>query len=153
VSGIGELAAALAAGSARAGLAVDADLRLELTSTAGTTTARVTGNGHRVRVEAERPEVLLAAVSRADVGRAADLLAGAGITVDVRGPHGPVASLGAGTSDRLGRAVTGSRRVAIAPRGAVPLVWAGRRARTSAVVLLVALAVGTAIGRRLRAGR
>jgi hypothetical protein len=140
----GGLLTDLVAGS---GLAVEADLRLEVTSTSGTTTARVTGHGQQVRVEAERPEVLLAAVSPADVGRVADLLAGAGITVAVRGPRGPVASLGAGTSDRFGRAVTGSRRVALARRGAVRLVWSSLPARRIVLAALVVLAAGTVIGR------
>jgi hypothetical protein len=128
-----------------AALAVDADLRLQVTTAAGTTTAHVTGYGQQVRVEAERPEVLLAAVDRADVGRAADLLAGAGISVVVRGPRGPVAALGAGTSDRFGRALTGSRRVAVDRRGAVGLVWSRRPVRTGVVAVLAALAAGTAI--------
>jgi hypothetical protein len=128
-----------------AGLAMDADLRVQLTTATGTsTTAHVTGNGQRVRVETARPEVLLAAVTRADVGRAADLLADAGITVAVHGPRGPVASLGAGTSDRFGRLTTGSSRVALAPSGAARLVWASRPARAAVLALLGVLAVGIA---------
>jgi hypothetical protein len=132
-----------------AGLAVDADLQMQVTTATGTSTAvHVTGNGQRVRVEAARPEVLLAAVSRADVGRAADLLAGAGITVAVHGPRGPVAALGAGTSDRFGRLATGSPRVALARSGAVRLVWASRPARVAVIALLGVLGVG--IASRLR---
>ena len=133
-----------------AGLAVDADLRVELTTAAGeSTTARVTGNGRQVRVEAQRPEVLLAAVDRKDVGRVADLLTATGITVAVNGPHGPVVTLGAGTSDRLGRMVTGSGRVAPAPRAAMRLAWASRPVRATVVALSAAIVVA-AIGRRRR---
>ena len=140
------LAVALERGAA--GLAVDADLRLELTTEAGaSTTARVTGRGHQVSVEARRPEVLLAAVDRAQVGRVAELLTAAGITIAVRGPHGPVATLGAGTSDRLGRAVTGSDRVSVTPAAVLRLVAASRRVRTTVVAAIVVIAL---IGRLLR---
>lgn len=131
-----------------AGLAVDADLRLELTVAAGvSTTARITGHGRQVRVQADRPDVLLAAVDRTDVGRAAELLAATGITVDVHGPHGPVATLGAGTANRFGRVLTGSRRVAIAPRGAARLVGASRSVRTVAAVVVSAVLVVLAVVR------
>ena len=137
-----------------AGLAVEADLRLELRNAAGSsTTARVTGNGQQVSVEAQRPEVLLAAVDRADVGRVAELLAATGVTVAVHGPQGPVVTLGAGTSNRLGRVVTGSGRVAPAPRGVVQLAWASRQVRTAVVALASAIVAVAAIGRLRRARR
>lgn len=78
-----------------------------------------------------------------DVGRVADLLGAAGVTVDVDGPHGPVAVVGAGAAGRLGRALTGSRRVTVVPRGAVRLAWSSAPIRARAVgvsVVLVALA-------------
>ena len=135
---------------AGAGLAVDTDLRLELTTPAGdSTTARVTGTGQQVSVEADRPEVLLAAMDRADVGRVAELLTAAGITVAVRGPDGPVVTLGAGASNRLGKAFTGSGRVAPTVRGAARLVWASRQIRVT-VVALSAVAVVVAVGRLRR---
>ena len=59
--------------------------------------------------------MLLAAVDRTHVGRVAELLTATGITVAVRGPRGPLVTMGAGTSNRLGRAVTGSDRVAPRP--------------------------------------
>lgn len=121
-------------------LAVDADLRLELTTAAGASSVvRVTGHGRRVRVDAERPEVFLTELDRADVGRLADLLAAAGISVGVHGPRGPVATLGAGTSNRLGRFVTGSARVAPA-RGGALVLWANRPVRVISSALLFALA-------------
>jgi len=83
--------------------------------------------------------VLLAAVDRTHVGRVAELLTATGITVAVRGPRGPLVTLGAGTSNRLGRAVTGSDRVAPTPLGAVRLIGTGRRVRVALVALSAAL--------------
>jgi hypothetical protein len=125
-----------------AAFAVDADLRVELTTAAGTsTTARVTGHGQRLRVETGRPDLLINAVDRVEVGRAAELLAASGITVDVCGPRGRVATLGAGTSNRIGRAITGSRHVAPYLAGALRLAWATRLVRVTAVVLPAVAAV------------
>lgn len=152
MSEVDEFLAGLMAASEHnaARLAVEADLRLELTTAAGeSTTARVTGNGRQVRIEAQRPEVLLAAIDRKDVGRVAEVFTATGITVAVNGPHGAVVTLGAGTSDRLGRVVTGSGRVAPAPRAAVRLAWASRPVRATVVSLSVAIVVA-AIGRRRR---
>ena len=133
-------------GRAAGGVAVDADLQVVLTTASGTsTTARITGGGQQVRIDAQRPEVLLGAVDRTGVGRVAELLAATGITVALHGPHGPVAALGAGTSDRLGRVITGSRRVAPAPLGAVRLVWAGLPARMTVAARPAVLAVSAAI--------
>ena len=83
--------------------------------------------------------MLLAAVDRTHVGRVAELLTAAAITVAVRGPRGPLVTLGAGTSNRLGRAVTGSDRVAPPPLGAVRLIGTGRRVRVALVALSAAL--------------
>uniref|UniRef100_UPI001C68CB79 hypothetical protein n=1 Tax=Pseudonocardia pini TaxID=2758030 RepID=UPI001C68CB79 len=76
-----------------ADLVVEADLRAVLTTASGVSTpATVTARGQRVRVDAPRPELMWAALDRADVGRVADLLAATGIAVEVHGPHGPVAT-------------------------------------------------------------
>lgn len=142
-----------AAGDAAA-LHVDADLRLQVTTTAGAvTTAQVTGQGHEVRVQAQRPEVLLSAVDRADIGRLADLLAGTGVTVAVSGPHGPVATLGAAASSRWGRAVTGSARVAPVPRAALRLAVGTRAARVSVLGLVAGSVALVTIRRLLRTNR
>ncbi|MER5673629.1 hypothetical protein [Pseudonocardia alni] len=107
-----------------AAIEVDADLlvRVEL-PTGVSSTARVVGRGRRVEVHVQRPEVLAGALGRAEVGRVAEVLDGGGITVDVRGPAGPVATLGAGTRSRVGAVLTGSRRVAVVPAAAVRLGW------------------------------
>ena len=137
----------LLAAGADARLDVDADLELRVTAPAGnSTSARVTGQGQRVLVEAERrPEVLLAALNRTDVGRAADSMASCGITVAVSGPDGPVATLGAATHSRLGRAISGSSRVDPAPRAALNLALALAARAGATRVITVALAVPVAI--------
>lgn len=153
MSELDEFFAALADAPDRgtAGFAVDADLQVELTTAAGeSTTARVTGDGQRLRIATPRPDLLITAVDPVEVGRAADLLAAAGITVDIRGRRGPVASLGAGTANRVGRAVTGSRHVAPNLRGALRLAWATRLVRITAVVLPGVAAVLIAVERMRR---
>ena len=155
MSELDEFFAALAdePGRDTAGFAVDADLWLELTTAAGTsTTGRAIGHGQRLRVEVQRPDLLITAVDRVEVGRAAELLASTGITVEVCGPRGPVATLGAGTSNRVGRALTGSRHVAPHLGGALRLAWATRLVRTTAIALPAAATV-LAVMTRMRRNR
>lgn len=132
-------------------LDVDVDLRLEVTTPAGeTTAAHVSGSGQELRVDADNPEVLFSAVDRADVGRVADLLAATGITVEVFGPHGRAARVGAGTSSRLGRAVTGSARVAPDPAAAARLALTSRAARSIGLATPAAVVAYVVIRRILR---
>lgn len=132
-------------------LSVDADLRLQVTSPAGeSTTAVVTASGREVRVDVERPEVLLATVDRTDVGRVADLLAASGVTVRVMGPDGPAATIGAGTSSRFGKFITGSSAVAPAPRAAAGLALSNPALQVVAIAVPVLLAVLAAFRRRRR---
>jgi hypothetical protein len=132
-------------------LDVVADLTLHVTAPTGESTGvHVTGAGAEVHVEAERPAVLFSAVAPDDVGRVAELLAASGLVVRVTGPDGPVATVGAGVSNRLGRAVTGSGRVAPAPRAAARIAAGTRAFRTAAaglVAVLLAVA-GWAVTRR-----
>jgi hypothetical protein len=129
-----------------AGLVLDADLRVQVTTAAGeSASAHVQGNGRRINVTSDRPDVLFAAVDRADVGRMADLLAAAGVTVDVVGPVGGVATLGADVTSRVGRLVTGSTRVAVAPRAARHLVPARAVGWTVAAVGAVATAIALGV--------
>lgn len=123
-----------------AALEVAADLRLVVTAPSGeSTTARISGDGTTVHVVARRPEVLFSAVSPADVGRAADLLAASGLVAVVSGPRGLVATVGTGVHDRVGRAVTGSVRIALAPRAVLRVVAGTRAARVTAAVLALAV--------------
>lgn len=89
----------------------------------------MSGDGTTVHVVAEQPEVLFAAVSPADVGRAADVLAASGLVALVSGPRGLVATGGSGVRSPVGRAVTGSARIAPAPRAAMRIVAGTRSAR------------------------
>jgi hypothetical protein len=147
--GVGFDLAGLADGSQ---LEVEADLRLRVTTERGeSTTAHLTGRGRELRVDVERPEVLLAAVDPRDVGQVADLLAASGVTVRVVGPNGPAATVGASASGVLGRLVTGSRNVAPVPRAAVSLALSTPAARRTLAALLPAvLAVVVALLRRRR---
>jgi hypothetical protein len=121
-------------------LDVSADLRMHVTAPTGETTGvHVTGSGNELHVEAEKPAVLFSAVAPDDVGRVAELLAAAGLVVRVTGPDGPVAVVGAGVSNRVGRAVTGSARVAPAPRAAARIAASTREFRTVAAGLLAVL--------------
>jgi hypothetical protein len=121
-------------------LDVTADLTLHVTAPTGETTGvHVTGAGQEVHVEAERPAVLFSAVAPDDVGRAAELLAAAGLVVRVTGPDGAVATVGAGVDNRFGRAVTGSSRVAPAPRAAARIAVGTREFRSAAAGLVAVL--------------
>ena len=121
-------------------LDVTADLTLHVTAPTGETTGvHVTGAGQEVHVEAERPAVLFSAVAPDDVGRTAELLAAAGLVVRVTGPDGAVATVGAGVDNRFGRAVTGSPRVAPAPRAAARIAVGTREFRSAAAGLVAVL--------------
>jgi len=74
-----------------------------------------------------------------------ELLAATGITVTVHGPSGQLATLGAGASNRFGRAVTGSSRAAPVRRAALRQVWASTPLRMAAFAVPVALIVLVAI--------
>jgi hypothetical protein len=131
-------------------LQIDADLRIHVTAPTGrSATGRVTARGSEVRVEVDRPHVLLASFDRSDVGRLADLLADAGLSVQVVGPRGPAGVIGSGASSRVGRWVTGSAAVSPAPLAALrsvpgsPTAWVGGLA-------VLAVLVGAGWRRRVR---
>lgn len=148
VGGAGLDLAALADGTP---LAVEADLRLEVTTPEGeSTSAHVTGHGGDLRVEVDRPGVFLSVLDPRDVGQAADLLAASGITARVIGPDGPVATIGAAASSRLGRAATGSANVAPVPRAAAQLVVGSRPVRVGAALTVAAALVAVVAGVVLR---
>ncbi len=142
-------------------LQVQADLRIDVDGVP----ARLTAEGDRLTLQSSRPERAWAAapalVGRAAgprwVGRAADVLADAGLTVDVVGPQGVVVSLGDGVGSRLGRAVTGSSAVRPgAPAAVVGSAWrwarlVARPATATAGVVVLAALVGVLARRRGRA--
>ncbi|SDP34319.1 hypothetical protein SAMN05660199_03673 [Klenkia soli] len=142
-------------------LAVRADLTLQ----AGGTTARLTGDGADLVLASTDPIGLWRAVTdlpwpagatarsgpRA-VGELAGLLAAQGLHVDVTGPHGRVAELGAGVSSPLGRALTGSSAVrAGSARTVLATVPRGPRwGLLAGAALVVLLALRRASGGRSR---
>jgi hypothetical protein len=127
----------------------------------GSTGGSVRGDGPVLRVTTEDPAVAWDAVAQAAPGGApalaalADALHGQGLAVEVSGPQGVLATVGAGADSALGRALTGSRHVRPGrPAALRPLVLAQLRARARRrAPLLVALAVGVLLAARRRAGR
>ena len=83
----------------------------------GSTTGRARGDGAVLRVSTEDPVVAWDAVAEAArggasaLGRLADALHEQGLAVEVSGPQGVLATVGAGAESVVGRAVTGSRHV------------------------------------------
>ena len=86
------------------------------------------------------------------LGRAADLLADAGITVDVTGPDGVIARLGDNAGSRLGRLATGSSAVHFgSPRVLLSTLSAGFPVRRFGVAAAAVIAlVGVFVARRRR---
>ncbi len=126
---------------------IEADLRLAVTAPDGrSTTAHVVGEGSTLRVETPRPDVLLAAVDRGDVGPLADALDAAGISVSVSGPNGRVATIGSAASSRVGKLLTGSANTEFRVREVLP------RAAGPVAVLAVA-AIGALLVRATRSRR
>lgn len=126
---------------------IDADLRIAVTAPDGrSTTAHAVGEGSTLRVDTPHPDVLLAAVDRADVGVLADALDAAGISVSLSGPNGPVAVIGSAVSSRAGRLLTGSANTEIRVRAVLPRAAAPVAVLTAAA--LVALLVRATRGRR-----
>ncbi|MDT7581214.1 MAG: hypothetical protein QOK35_2478 [Pseudonocardiales bacterium] len=124
-----------------AGLEIEADLALVVTTPDGrSTTAHVVGEGSSLRITAARPDVLLGAVDRADVGPLADALDAVGISVHLDGPGGRVATIGSAASSRFGRLLTGSANTDVARGVVLRRAWAPAAAVAS-VAAAVALVV------------
>jgi hypothetical protein len=120
-------------------LEIEADLALVVTAPDGrSTTARAVGEGSSLRIETARPDVLLAAVDRTDVGPLADALDAAGVSIHVNGPRGRVATIGSAASSRFGRILTGSRNADVRPDAVLRRVYAPAVA-VGVVAVLVAL--------------
>ena len=127
----------------------------------GSTSGTAHGDGAVLRVRADDPVAAWAALAGAAptgadaLGRLADLLHGEGLAVQVSGPDGPLATVGAGADSALGSAVSGTRHVQPGRLGALrPLVAAqlsrvaARRRRS----LLLAVLAGAALAVRRRRG-
>ncbi len=122
-------------------LAFDGDLTFSVEGPAGVSAGTVRGDGATLRVHADDPVVAWdAALGSVSTGPAllsavAELLHDEGVVVEVSGPGGRVATVGAGIDSPLGRVLAGSRRVQLGRPAAVrPLAVAQlrRTARTQA---------------------
>jgi len=139
-------------------------VRADLEVVVGDVTARLTGDGSDLTLAATDPLALWRAVAgtswpagvtlragRVALGELGRGLADRGLHVDVTGPHGRVAELGAGVTSPVGRALTGSVAVRPGtPRTVAATLRAGRRpgARTWLGVLAVAGVLWAARRRR-----
>lgn len=139
---------------------VQGSLTFSVMGPGGRTAGTVHGQGPQVTVHAEDPvaawDAALGSVSTGPavlktVGR---LLSEEGVTVQVTGPRGTVATVGAGVDDRLGHLLAGSRHVRLGSPSAVrPLAVAELRRRapeTRAFVLgaVIVLALAALVARR-----
>ena len=138
-------------------------VRADLEVVVGDVTARLTGDGSQLTLAASDPLALWRAVAgtswpagvtlrsgRAALGELGDGLADRGLHVDVTGPHGRIAELGAGVASPVGRALTGSTTVRPGtPRTVAATVRAGRRPGRRAWAIGAVVAVLWAARRRL----
>ncbi|SDG26317.1 hypothetical protein [Klenkia brasiliensis] len=143
-------------------------VRADLTLQADGVTARLTGDGDRLTLDASDPWALWRSaaalpwpvgptVSRGPsvLGEIGSALAARGLHVDVTGPGGRVAELGAGVASPLGRLLTGSAAVRPgSPRTVATTVSAGVTAspggRRAVGLGLAALLAAVVLGRRRR---
>lgn len=137
-------------------LEVVSDLTFSVDLGRGPIEGRVEAAGSQIRVHTDDADTVWeAATSVPEVGTAglpwlADRLTDAGLTLEVVGPQGRVATVGAGTSSRIGRLVTGSSAIAPGDRAAVVGLVRARIRRNGrpialAVVALAVVAVGVAV--------
>jgi hypothetical protein len=139
-------------------------VRADLEVVVGDVTARLTGDGSQLTLAASDPLALWRAVAgtswpagvtlragRAALGELGDGLADRGLHVDVTGPHGRIAELGAGVASPVGRALTGSTAVRPGtPRTVAATVRAGRRPGGRVWLLGAGLAAALWVARRRR---
>ena len=141
-------------------LSLQGGLTFTVDGPAGSTSGEIVGDGPVLRVRAEDPvaawEASVGSVSAGPAGLriVADQLAAEGLSVEVSGPDGPLATVGAGVDSTVGRLVTGSRRVKLGrPAALRPLAVAQVKrsvpsARTFALALGALAAAFAALRRR-----
>ena len=140
-------------------LRLEGELSFTVDGPQGSTTGTAHADGTVLHVRAEDPVAAWDALAGAapsaaeGVGTLADQLAAEGLSVEVTGPAGRLATVGAGADSALGRAVTGSRHVAPgSPTALRPLVLSqvrqGVRRRRSLLLTIAAVAVLAARRRR-----
>jgi hypothetical protein len=118
-------------------LALDADLAIEVDTAAGEhTTGRLTGHGHRLRLEFDRPEILTETTGRSMVTAAAAQLVSAHLRAELHGPRGRIAVVDPAHTSRVAALLTGSPHITVDRLG-----WA-LAARTVASTTVAAVAVG-----------
>jgi len=115
-------------------LSLQGGLSFTVDGPGGSTAGEIVGDGPVLRVRAEDAvvawEASVGSVSAGPAGlrRVADQLAAEGLSVEVSGPDGLLATVGAGVDSPLGRLVTGSRRVRLGrPAALRPLAVAQAR--------------------------
>jgi hypothetical protein len=131
-------------------LRLEGELSFTVDGPRGATTGTAHADGTVLHVRTEDPlaawDAVAGAVPSAAVGlrTLADRLAADGLSVELTGPAGVLATIGSGADSALGRAVTGSRHVQPGRTGALrPLVlsWVGRAAGRRGPLLLAVAAV------------
>ena len=140
----------------------DGNLTFSVEGPGGSTAGTVRGDGPVLRVRADDPvaawDGVLGSVSTgpAVLSSVADLLHDEGAVLEVSGPGGVVATVGAGIESPLGRLLAGSRHVRLGRPAAVrPLAVAQARrtaegAVRSPLVLVAAVALVAWVVRRSR---
>ncbi len=119
-------------------LEVDADLAVEMeTDTGERTTGRLTGQGHRLRLELDRPELLAGTADRSVVAAVAAQLARAHLRAELHGPRGRIALVDPAHRSRVAALLTGSPHIRIDRPG-----WAlAARAVTRTAIVAAGLGV------------
>ena len=118
-------------------LALDADLAIEVDTAAGEhTTGRLTGHRHRLRLEFDRPEILVGTAGRSTVSAVVAQLVSAHLRTELHGPRGRIAVVDPAHTSRVAALLTGSPHITVDRLG-----WA-LAARTVASTTAAAVAVG-----------
>ena len=121
-------------------LDVDADLAIEVETAAGKrATGRLTGHGHRLRLELDRPELLTGTTDRSAIAAVAAQLARADLRAEFHGPRGRIAVVDPAHNGRVAALLTGSPHLRIDRPG-----WS-LAARTATPTTLAAIAGTVAV--------
>lgn len=141
-------------------LQVEGTVSFTVDGPGGQSTGTVVGSGGLVRIDAQDPvavwDAALGSVSTGPevLSTVADLISSEGLLVEVHGPDGLLASVGAGVDSVLGRVLTGSRRVRLGRPAAVrPLAVAELRRRPALLAAplgALVLIVGAVVALRRR---
>jgi len=95
-------------------LAVDADLDIEVDTAAGEhATGRLTGHGHRLRLEFDRPELLAETTDRSTLTAVAAQLVRAQLRAELHRPRGRIAVVDPAHTSRVAALLTGSPHISI----------------------------------------